>query len=304
MADHTAVSDHFSDISILVGADQYYEIVSDTVSHGSLSLHVIPSKLGGLLSGVLSDKSNNVDVNVDTVTVLKVGTDNLDIQLQRLWDMDSIGIYSSAESDHIVLDNFKQNLEFVDYKYIVRLPWKNLHSELPRNFLPAKRRLFSLVNSLKCKSNMLDAYNSLIQSQLSRGFIEQIDDPSQWVMGNVGNVTYLPHHGGIKDSLTTPMRIVYDCSFRSAPGKLNLNDCLYSGPALMNNLAVLLINFSLYEHACVADIEKAFLMVGHSKYDRDATRFLWLEDPSDINSKLLFYRFKLVLFGGTCSPLL
>ena len=37
---------------------------------------------------------------------------------------------------------------------------------------------------------------------------------------------------------------------------------------------------------------------------RDFTRFLWLEDPRDPNSELIVMRFKVVLFGATCSQFL
>ena len=38
--------------------------------------------------------------------------------------------------------------------------------------------------------------------------------------------------------------------------------------------------------------------------DRDYTTFFWPEDPWDPNSKLVTYRFKVVLFGATCSQFL
>ncbi|XP_068206278.1 uncharacterized protein [Palaemon carinicauda] len=56
-------------------------------------------------------------------------------------------------------------------------------------------------------------------------------------------------------------------------------------------------------YACISDIEKAF-MVQLREEDRNYTRFLWLQDPTDPNSKLIIYRFRVVLFGATCSPFL
>jgi hypothetical protein len=46
---------------------------------------------------------------------------------------------------------------------------------------------------------------------------------------------------------------------------------------------------------------KAFLMIGLAPQDQDSTRFLWLHDPTDINSPIVTYRFKVILFGSTCS---
>lgn len=51
-----------------------------------------------------------------------------------------------------------------------------------------------------------------------------------------------------------------------------------------------------------SDIEKAFLHVHLHENDRDYTRFLWLSDPTEPESEFDTYRFKVVLFGATCSP--
>ena len=45
-------------------------------------------------------------------------------------------------------------------------------------------------------------------------------------------------------------------------------------------------------------------MVKLAEEDQDSTRFLWPKDPMDINSDFFIYRFKVVLFGATCSQFL
>ncbi|XP_061184416.1 uncharacterized protein LOC133192421 [Saccostrea echinata] len=117
----------------------------------------------------------------------------------------------------------------------------------------------------------------------------------------------LPSNYGIalkrtQNSSTTPIRIVYDCSCRESRDKPSLNDCLDSTPPILNDLTSILTRFRLHEFAVTTDIEKAFLHVGLHENDRDATRFLWLKDPNDLNSSLVPYRFRAVLFGATCSP--
>ena len=72
-------------------------------------------------------------------------------------------------------------------------------------------------------------------------------------------------------------------------------------PALTDLWAVLL-RFCLHCYALSTDIEKAFLHVKLDCWDRDFTRFLWLEDPTDPESPFVSYRFKVVLFGSVSSP--
>ncbi len=73
-------------------------------------------------------------------------------------------------------------------------------------------------------------------------------------------------------------------------------------PPVLNELTSILMRFRIHRFAVTTDIEKAFLHVGLHENDRDVTRFLWLEDPSNADSPLIKYRFKAVLFGATCSP--
>ncbi|VDI75342.1 Hypothetical predicted protein [Mytilus galloprovincialis] len=70
----------------------------------------------------------------------------------------------------------------------------------------------------------------------------------------------------------------------------------------MTDLTEILVRFRMYKYAVTADIEKAFLHIELDVDDRDVTRFYWLENPMDTESRLITYRFKVVLFGATCSP--
>ena len=80
--------------------------------------------------------------------------------------------------------------------------------------------------------------------------------------------------------------------------------CLYTGPSLVPDLAQVLMRFRCKKYAFISDIEKAFLMAQLHEDDRDYTRFLWPKDPSDPESDFLIYRFRVVLFGATCSQFL
>ena len=119
-----------------------------------------------------------------------------------------------------------------------------------------------------------------------------------------GKTHYLPHHPVIRrDKETTKLRVVYDASAKMN-GNPSLNDCVYSGPSLLPSIADVLMRFRFHKVALVADIEKAFLMVSISPSDRDALRFIWLDDIHKDNPKEVVYRFCRVVFGVTSSPFL
>ena len=54
--------------------------------------------------------------------------------------------------------------------------------------------------------------------------------------------------------------------------------------------------------ALTADIEKAFLMIGITPDDRDMLRFLWMQNPHDVESDIMELRFTHFVFGFRPSP--
>lgn len=80
------------------------------------------------------------------------------------------------------------------------------------------------------------------------------------------------------------MRIVYNVSAHISPQLLSLNDCLHTGPNVMQHLDGMFLKFRLHAVAFTADIEKAFLQIEINMEDRDATRFLWLKDVIDLRT--------------------
>ena len=85
-----------------------------------------------------------------------------------------------------------------------------------------------------------------------------------------------------------------------------MNECLYRGPVLLENICGLLLRFRIHPIDLISDIEKAFLQVGLQPGERDAVRFFWLRDPKSgvCADNLITYRFTRVPFGVISSPFL
>ena len=146
-------------------------------------------------------------------------------------------------------------------------------------------------------TGLLHSYNKILTEQLSKGFIELVTQPDE-----NGASHYIPHHPVRKNSPTTPIRIVYDCSCHQSRDHPSLNDCLLTGPPFLNDLTAIILRFRTHRFGISTDIEKAFLHIVLQEKDRNFTRFLWLSDPTDPNSKFVTYRFCTVLFGSVSSP--
>ena len=283
--------------SLLIGADKYWEIVEDHVIRGD-GPTAVQSKIGFLLSGPFMSTSSSTTKDF-IMNVISTPPSSEDFE--RFWKLESIGIQPSKEEQvSSYLELYKTNcINFNDGRYTASLPWKPDHPELPDNYNITLRRTQNTICRLREKPAMLQKYGETMKDQEKRGFIEKVNH----LPCNKGPVQYIPHHGVKKQSVTTPVRIVFGCSCKRNKTSPSLNDCLESIPPEINDLRNIFINFRRHKLAVCADIEKAFLQVQLEERDRDVTRFLWLTNINDPNSELTTYRFfKSVLFGATCSP--
>lgn len=219
--------------------------------------------------------------------------------LEQFWNVESVGITPKGESPNDFLDSYISNSveRLNDGSYCARFPWKDSHPPLPTNFSTCAHRTRSLAYKLALNPPLLTKYNDILTDQECRGFIERVTDPT-----STSRCHYLPHHAVRKDSSTTPIRIVYDCSCHPTRNQPSLNDCLLTGQPQLNDLCCIILRFRLHPVGICTLIEKALLHIQLHEDDRDWTRFLWLSDPHDPDSEFITYRFRVVLFGAVCSP--
>ena len=280
------------EIDMLIGADYYWSIVEDKIIRGP-GPTAVSSKLGFLLSG----PTNIKPVSVMNTAVFKTIVSNKDVDdniISKFWDLEIIGVFDETAQKVCDYENYRDTkIHWENGKYTANLPWKSDHDILPTNHDICYKRTRCMAKRLSPELRQI--YDNIISDQLKRGFIELVVDDDN-ARGH-----YIPHHAVHKDSPTTPIRIVYDCSCKQGKNS-SLNDCLDTGPSLINDMVEMLIRFRLHEVAIVSDIEKAFLNIQLSESDRNFTKFFWLSDPCDTESEFKVYRFKAVLFGSVSSP--
>lgn len=183
----------------------------------------------------------------------------------------------------------------------MKFPWKDPKPTLKDNKRVAYCRLLDQFQRLS-KTALWPQYIKSIDDHLTAGFIEEVDE---YVFDDP-RVYYIPHQAVIKESSsTTKLRIVFDASSR-ARDACSLNDCLHQGPTLLPELVGILLRARLHRFLLIADVEKAFHQVRLQHTERDATRFLWLQDPwlPPSSSNLRIFRFTRVPFGINASPFL
>ena len=284
---------------ILVGSDQYWNLITGETIRERGGLVAVHTHLGWVLSGPVTLPAGTATSVNCVVHVLKVDADSgdtsgLDNQLRTFWELESLGI---AENESSVQDSFKDSISLCNGRYQVTLPWKEVHPTLSSNRPQCVKRLQGLLHRLKQHPSVLSEYDALIKDQLQRGVIEKVPDETTT---QSTKVYYMPHHAVTRqDKKTTKLRIVYDASAK-ADGT-SLNDCLYAGPKYDQNIFSIILRFRLHRTALVADIEKAFLQISVVERDRDALRFLWVNDVNKPEPDIVPLRFTRMPFGVTSS---
>ena len=292
---HPVTTDRQFQISLLIGADHYWSIIENHIIRGN-GPTAMKSKIGYLLSGPMPFTSDPSTTILHTKVL-----ETTEYDLQKFWRIESTGtspITVNSNSNSPIQSYIDSHItRLPDGTYTAKFPWKPNHPPLPTNFALCERRTRSLINRLAQTPELLTTYNNILSEQAKRGFIERVQSPAP-----TANCHYIPHHAVKKNSPTTPIRIVYDCSSHSSQNTPSLNDCLEVGPPFMNDLCSIILRFRSHKIAISTDLEKAFLHVNLHTDDRDFTRFLWLSDINNPNGSLETFRFKVVLFGATSSP--
>ena len=302
---HPVTSSQKFDISLLLGADHYWEIVGNHIVRGE-GPTAMQSKLGYLLSGPLQRQTQSSNTSVLHAYPTQILDASSIANLPELCiDNQSSDNVTSQQLPVPLSDSFIDTFQRHcisrdrDGSYVVRFPWKTNHPILSPNLVICERQARALARKLGRQPNLLQLYGNIINEQEQRNFIERVSSTD---LPNSKRIHYIPHHPVKKNSLTTPVRIVYNCSCRQSRKHASLIDCLMVGSPPLIDTANILLRFRLHNYALSTDIEKAFLHVKLAECDRDFTRFFWLSKQNDPESEFVTYRFKVVLFGSTSSP--
>ena len=287
------------DIQVLIGSDYQWEFLEgEQIRGGHHEPVAIKTSLGWVLSGQLKGESFSYqDSVVNFVQADDRSDSNILQQVNKLWDLDSLGIRPENDASK---ESFVDEIQFTGSRYSVKLPWKAGHGPIPQNYSTCVSRLKNQLRRLKDDPDVLKEYDKIISEQIQEGIVSKVTG-----MEDAQKISYLPHSAVIRqEAETTKVRIVYDASCKDKVTKTSLNDCLHVGPPLTPHIVNILLRFRMWKVALVGDIAKAFLMIEVDPVDRDVLRFLWVKDINAEASEVIVLRFNRVVFGVNSSPYL
>ena len=210
---------------------------------------------------------------------------------KELCRLDVLGLADAPMHDQETMySEFKEQLKRdPEGWYETGLPWRGNHQSLPNNKQGNLCSLNSLTKKLHRDGHTTE-YDAIIQDQLKEGVVKRAPAVP------TNQEFYIPHKAVIKEmGESTKMRAVYA---RASPDAPSLNECLYPGPSLQNNLWDILVQQRAYPVLVTGDIRKAFLQIGIRESEHNTLRFHWKREHAEIET----LRFTRTLFGLVSLP--
>lgn len=279
-------------IDLLVGAEIFYEIlVNGKIKSGASILQ--NTKLGWIVSGPATiDKSSKERKVVATIQT------RCDELLKKFWEIEEIPRAVKLTSEEKRCEElFEEGVRRAeDGKFEVRLPFKQNVEVLGSSGVIAKRRFMALEKKLNRNADLRIQYHDFLRKYLELGHMEVVKD-----IRSVEGGYYLPHHCVLRpESSTTKLRVVFDASCKTSTS-YSLNNILYTGPRIQDELFGILLRFRKYKYVFAADIEKMYRQIWVANSDRKFQLIYW---RFNANEEVRTFALNTVTYGTACAPYL
>lgn len=290
-------------IDVLLGVENGDIFMSDEQLPGQSPHDPIGVKcpLGWYVQGGYDPDSNNLQGNavIHYLNVVAVS------ELEEFLGLESSGLaakpckcYEEETNRNATISMQRSIKQLRDGTYEIGLPWTKSPEELPNNFEYAVKRLKNLESQFKDKPVEWNVYCKQMQDQLDRGvarLVPTAEFEKEMLEGR--KMWFLPHFGVLKDSLTTPVRVVYDSKARYQGH--SLNDYLAKGDNLNTKIFDVALRFRENEIGIIADISKMFQAIKVTPEDARFHRYVFREST---DQPIKVYELSTVTFGDKPSP--
>lgn len=282
------------DIDVLMGAQHFWDILCD----GKIQLAkngptLQNTHFGWILAGLLHIPNNDRPKHTMAHCALND-------EVAKFWQIEEFAEPVLSDEQKMCEDIFSTTTRREeDGRFIVKLPLRENATQLGDSRRSALNRFHLLESKLQRNDELREAYTRFMDEYENLGHMTVVDENEADSLPS--SVFYLPHHGVTKEtSLTTKHRTVFDGSAKSDSG-LSLNDVLYVGPTLQDDIFSIVIRFRKYTYAMTADIEQMFRQIRVCDEHKHLQRIFWRSDPSD---EIKCYTLNTVTYGLSCSPFL
>ena len=178
--------------------------------------------------------------------------------------------YLFTMKEEAELNLISDHVKIIDGEVHVEYPFIKNPSCLPNNRAVAVKVADRLWSSLT-KDDLLPAYHEEMKKYIERGTFVKLS--KEEMASYEGPHQYITHHGVLKDSVTTPLRVVTNSSFNNCGN--SLNSCLPKGPNSLNDMLAITLRFRCHEQAFMFDLSKAYNTMRTGVVEKHLRRFVW-----------------------------
>jgi hypothetical protein len=283
-----------SPIDLLLGSALFYDLLKDgKIKLNNNQTFVQNSCLGWLIGGPFS-------INLPCQNFIAChATSDLERQVAQFWQIEEFPDNKQLESQDICETLFRETHERTpEGRFVVKLPFKNNPPSVGPTRPMAIKQFKRLETRFAANEQLHLEYDNFIKEYLQLKHMEIVGSDELFTSA----AYYLPHHPIIKQSsLTTKTRVVFNASFKAGGDELSLNDNLFTGPNLQNDIFSLLLKCRVHKILLSADITKMFRQILVHPQNRDYLRIVYRDNP---NTPIKTYRLKTVTYGLNCAPFL
>ncbi|XP_031334025.1 uncharacterized protein LOC116164038 [Photinus pyralis] len=274
-----------SKIDVLLGAGVFWSLLSiGQIKIYDKNVIFQKTRLGWIFGGTVANSNHDIKV---------LHSMNRDVQdqLERFWKVEECSYTRKLSKDELYceehfLTNFKRD---ESGRCEVRLPMTEENFDFKNSIDNAIHRLNSLEKRFNRDPEFKRQYQAFMTEYESLGHMTEITPVTQQ-----GSIFYLPHHGVLKQSsVTTKLRVVFDGSCKSSAGA-SLNDKLFGGPHIQDDLLSIVLRFRKHNVILVADIAKMYRQINVTSDQRDMQRIIWRNNPTE---PLRHYRLNTLTYG-------
>jgi len=220
-------------------------------------------------------------------------------KLQRLWDLELLGIKKTEEvlltKEEFEAQRLQDQVTHYDPQ---QKTWVTslLFKERPPKVGSNKKKALGILQKVEkstIQKGVVDEVNVAYEEYVTKGYSEEVLEDYE-----PAEVHYLPAHAVFKDSASMKTRIVFNASAISETGK-SLNQCLYQGQCLLPDITHVLLRFRLKIVGFAMDISRMFLQVKLEE-GMDYLRYFWRNCQTE--DQIRTFRMTSLTFGVISSP--
>lgn len=259
-----------SSVDMLLSASVFFDaLIEGIIVLGDTKLKLFNSNFGWLVAG--GGLHTKTRINPKPAVCHALSKRTLSHQIKQFWSILEEEKIRSTEDEHCET-HFVETSRRIDAKFVVDLPFKSDPSQLQDDNRARAEACWLATERRFAKNDQLQSmYNQFMSTYIELGHMKETSTKIHY---------YIPHHHVFKPGTNEKkFRVVFNASSKTKDN-LSLNDLLYVGPSIQDDLFNIILRFRENPIAIAGDIEKMYRQILVNENDQPYQGIIWRENQS------------------------